>query len=45
MIRGMSHPQINDGQHHEYEGLQGDDQQMENQPTQVQHHLQGQHDQ
>src|SRR5208282_6355469 len=42
MISSMRHAQIYDGQYHEDESLQGDDQQMKNQPRQIQHYLQRQ---
>src|SRR5882757_1921677 len=38
----VGHGQVHDGQHHEYEGLQRDDQQMEDRPHQREHEL---HDQ
>ena len=40
IIRGMRHAQIDNGQHHEDERLQGNYQQVENQPAQIQHYLQ-----
>ena len=40
MVIFVSHRQVDDGQHHEDESLQGDDQDVEHSPRPLQHHTQ-----
>src|SRR3569623_1666402 len=44
VIAGVGHAEIDDGRHHENEGLQGDYQQMEDQPAGIQQGLDRQHE-
>src|SRR3569623_552729 len=44
VIAGVGHAEIDDGQHHENEGLQRDHQQMEDQPAEIQQGLHRQHE-
>src|SRR3569833_2923945 len=44
VIAGVGNAEIDDGQHHENEGLQGDHQQMEDQPAEIQQGLHRQHE-